>query len=180
KGDEPLYQDLRWAREDVHLSRKHPAFATALAKLSAAIRGRSLDEIFGDDVREQRRTRRFLWAGITVLLLATIFAGWRWWGEVQARQEAEMQTTAANNARDQADGLINFMLYDLRDKLQPIGRLDVLDDVAKRAKEYLDRLPKELVTPLPLDQQETMLSNLSNVLVAQGKLQEALEAYQQS
>ena len=88
KGDGPLYYDLRWAREEVHLSCKHPGFATALAKLSAAIRGQSLDEIFGEDVREQRRTRRFLWAGITVLLLATVFAGWRWWGEVQARQVA--------------------------------------------------------------------------------------------
>jgi hypothetical protein len=38
------------------------------------------------------------------------------------------------------------MRYDLRAKLQPIGRLEVLDDVAKKAKEYLDRLPKELVT----------------------------------
>src|ERR1700738_216010 len=70
--------------------------------------------------------------------------------------------------------------YDLRDKLEPIGRLDVLDDVAKKAKEYLDRLPKELVTPSRLKQQETMLSNLGDVLVAQGKLQEALEVYQQS
>lgn len=59
KGDEPLYHDLRWAREEVHLSRKHPGFAIVLAKLSAAIRERSLDEIFGEDVREQRRTRRF-------------------------------------------------------------------------------------------------------------------------
>jgi hypothetical protein len=39
KGEEPLYHDLRWAREEVQLSRKHPGFATALAKLSAAIRG---------------------------------------------------------------------------------------------------------------------------------------------
>jgi hypothetical protein len=72
KGDEPLYQDLRWAREEIQLSRKDSRFATVLAKLSAAIRGRSLDEIFGDDVREQRRSRTFLWAGITLLLLATI------------------------------------------------------------------------------------------------------------
>jgi tetratricopeptide (TPR) repeat protein len=72
------------------------------------------------------------------------------------------------------------MLYDLRDKLEPIGRLDVLDDVAKKAKEYLDQLPKELVTPSRLDQQAVMFNNLGDVLVAQGKLQEALEAYQQS
>jgi tetratricopeptide (TPR) repeat protein/class 3 adenylate cyclase/tRNA A-37 threonylcarbamoyl transferase component Bud32 len=94
------------------------------------------------------------------------------------RHSAVASEKRANDARDQADGLINFMLYDLRDKLQPIGRLDVLDDVAKKAKEYLDNLPKELVTPSRLEQQATMLSNLGDVLVAQGKLQEALEAYQ--
>ena len=63
--------------------------------------------------------------------------------------------------------------------MEPIGRLDVLDDVAKKAKEYLDRLPKELVISSRLNQQATMLSNLGDVLVAQGKLQEALEDYQQ-
>ena len=80
-GEEPLYLDLRWARTEADLSHRHPQFARAVARLSAAIRGRNLDEIFGDDVREQRRTRRFLWIGIGIMLLATVFAGWRWWGE---------------------------------------------------------------------------------------------------
>jgi hypothetical protein len=104
-GDEPLYLDLRWAK--VHFSRKHPSFASGVAQLSAAIRGRELDEIFGEDVREQRRTRTFLWAGIMVLLLTTIFAGWRWWGEVQARQEADKNAAEARRqegiARQNAD-----------------------------------------------------------------------------
>jgi tetratricopeptide (TPR) repeat protein len=173
KGEEPLYQDLRWAREEVQLSRKDPRFATVLAKLSAAIRGRSLDEIFGDDVREQRRSRRLLQLGITVLLLATTFAGWRWWREVQ-------QTKAAEYARDQGDGLINFMLFDLRDKLQPIGRLNILDDDVKKAETYLDNLPKEFVNASRLRQQEAMLSNLGSVLETQGKLQEAMDTYQRA
>jgi hypothetical protein len=88
-GEEPLYLDLRWARTGVDLSRKHPKFAGALARLSAAIRGRSLDEIFGEDVREQQRSWRILWGGILVLLLATLFAGWGWWAEFQARNAAE-------------------------------------------------------------------------------------------
>jgi len=96
------------------------------------------------------------------------------------RLSAQTSEKRANEARDQADGLINFMLYDLRDKLEPIGRLDLLDDVDKKAKEYLDRLPQELVTSSRLDQQAGMLGNLGDVLVAQGKLQEALEAYQQA
>jgi tetratricopeptide (TPR) repeat protein len=94
------------------------------------------------------------------------------------RMAAQTSEKRANDARDQADGLINFMLHDLRDKLEPIGRLDVLDDVVKKAKEYLDRLPKELVTSSRLEQQARMLDNLGDVRVAQGKLQEALDAYQ--
>jgi TIR domain len=50
-GEEPLYQDLRWARNETHLSGRDPRFATAVASLSAAIRGRSLDEIFASDTR---------------------------------------------------------------------------------------------------------------------------------
>jgi tetratricopeptide (TPR) repeat protein/class 3 adenylate cyclase/tRNA A-37 threonylcarbamoyl transferase component Bud32 len=96
------------------------------------------------------------------------------------RLAAQVSEKKANDARDQADGLIDFMLYDLRDKLEPIGRLDVLDDVAKKAKEYFDRLPKELATGPRLEEQIGMLINLGDVLVAQGKLQDALELYQQS
>jgi tetratricopeptide (TPR) repeat protein len=72
------------------------------------------------------------------------------------------------------------MLYDLRDKLEPLGRLDVLDDVDKKVKQYLDGLPKHALTDSRLGQQSATLINLGDVLVAQGKLEEALGAYQQS
>ena len=32
-GEEPLYLDLRWARTEVDLSRRHPQFASAVARL---------------------------------------------------------------------------------------------------------------------------------------------------
>jgi class 3 adenylate cyclase/tetratricopeptide (TPR) repeat protein len=96
------------------------------------------------------------------------------------RLAAQTSEKKANDAREQADGLINFMLHDLRDKLKPIGRLDVLDDVAKKAKEYLNSLPKELVTASRLAQQATMLDNLGDVLVSQGKLQDAMDAYRRA
>src|SRR6202035_2358726 len=95
------------------------------------------------------------------------------------RLAAQASEKRANAARDQADGLISYMLHDLRDKLQPIGRLDVLDPVAKKAKEYLDGLPKELVTASRLEQQADILGNLGDLRVAQGKLPDALEAYQE-
>jgi tetratricopeptide (TPR) repeat protein len=96
------------------------------------------------------------------------------------RLAAQSSEKKANDARDQADGLINFMLTDLSNKLKPIGRLDLLYDVAKSAQKYLDGLPKELVTAPRLRQQEVTLINLGDVWLAQGKLQEALEVYEQS
>ncbi|MBF0177597.1 MAG: hypothetical protein HQL63_12235 [Magnetococcales bacterium] len=32
--------------------------------------------------------------------------------------------------------MINYMLFDLRDKLEPIGKLDLLDMVARKALDY--------------------------------------------
>jgi hypothetical protein len=81
EGDEPLYLDMRWARSEEDLSRKHPKFANALARLSAPIRGRDLDELVGDDVREQRRILNYLWIGIAGLSLAILIAGLALWGQ---------------------------------------------------------------------------------------------------
>jgi len=95
------------------------------------------------------------------------------------RLAAQSSEKSANDARKQADGLINFMLTDLSNKLRPIGRLDLLYDVALSAKKYLDGLPKELVTAARLRQESVTLNDLGDVLAAQGKLQEALEVYEQ-
>jgi class 3 adenylate cyclase/tetratricopeptide (TPR) repeat protein/tRNA A-37 threonylcarbamoyl transferase component Bud32 len=95
------------------------------------------------------------------------------------RLAAQTSEKRANDARDQADGLINFMLTDLLDKLQPVGRLDLLEGVVQKAKAYLEKLPKEAVTAARLEQQGVMFGNLGDVLREQGKLAEALEAYRQ-
>lgn len=48
---------------------------------------------------------------------------------VDARDEAERRQA-------QAEGLIEFMIGDLRDKLEPVGRLEVLGAVGKKALDY--------------------------------------------
>jgi tetratricopeptide (TPR) repeat protein len=146
--------------------------------------------------QKERLARRRL-AFVAVLLVLAVAGAIYGWVQAhradqaakQAQEQARIAETRrlaakaseknANDARDQADGLINFMLYDLHDKLEPIGRLAILDDVAKKSKEYLDKLPKELVTASRLEQQAGMLDNLGDVRAAQGKLQEALDLYQQ-
>jgi hypothetical protein len=56
------------------------------------------------------------------------------------------------------------MLTTLRDKLKPIGRFNALGDVVKRAKEYLDGLPKELLTASRLLQESLIFKNLGDAL----------------
>jgi tetratricopeptide (TPR) repeat protein len=148
----------------------------------AASLGPEQSDYIGASIAEshrQRHRRNLVRNGVlAVFALLAVGAGIQWFRAENEAKLAQKQTKAADDARDQADGLINFMLHDLRDKLQPIGRLDALDDVAKKAKEYLDGLPKELITTSRLKQQADLLRNLGEVLVAQGKLAEALDAYQ--
>ncbi|MBL9134416.1 MAG: TIR domain-containing protein [Verrucomicrobiales bacterium] len=76
--EEPLHLDLRWAKTSSQLSLRRPEFADAVARLSATLRGISLDEIIGEEVRQHHRTMR--WArGVGLALLgvaaAAILAG---------------------------------------------------------------------------------------------------------
>jgi eukaryotic-like serine/threonine-protein kinase len=129
--------------------------------------------------REQERRRRYL-VGLSALAstIAVAMTGLAIFA-FGAEREAQMQAKAANTARDQADGLINFMLVDLRDKLQPIGKLSILGDVVDKAKAYLDGLPTEQMNTDRLLQRGTMLSNLGDVLRARGELPEAVNTYRQ-
>lgn len=54
------------------------------------------------------------------------------------RIAAETARNVARQSRDAAEDLVGFMTVDLRDKLQPIGRLDLMGDVLKKLEEYHD------------------------------------------
>ncbi|MCC6924607.1 hypothetical protein [Novosphingobium sp.] len=62
-----------------------------------------------------------MWITAGALLLSLILAALLVFA-LRARAEAERQ-------RAEAEGLVEFMLTDLRDKLKGVGRLDVMDAV---------------------------------------------------
>ena len=98
----------------------------AKLKLAAAMLGVGLDELVNRDERRRAlRTRLVVGAS---LAFAVVMGGMAWVA-VQARDEARHQ-------RSEADGLVEFMLTDLREKLEPVGRLDALDVVGQRALKY--------------------------------------------
>jgi tetratricopeptide (TPR) repeat protein len=94
----------------------------ARLKIAAALLGVGLDELVRRD--DRRRTLRVrLVVGGSLAMSALALAA------VRARDEADFQ-------RAESDGLVEFMLTDLRDKLEPVGRLDALDVVGQRALKY--------------------------------------------
>lgn len=98
----------------------------AVQKLTAGLLGLGLDKLVEREL--QRKQRRVMM--ITAFsVIAMLFMGALTYQAVMARQEAEFQ-------RGQAEDLIEFMLTDLREKLVPVGRLDVLDAVGDKAVAY--------------------------------------------
>ena len=75
--EEPNYLDLRFAKTSAHLSLRQPKFLEAIASLSATLQGRSLDEIIGEDIRQHRKTMRWLRfavAGLMGLIIVAAYA----------------------------------------------------------------------------------------------------------
>lgn len=122
--------------------------------------------------RAQRRRKLvtiFAGVGGVVLLVVSVLAV----QAVRARGDADFR-------RNQAEDLIGFMLGDLRAKLTPVGRLDVLDGVGRKALEYFAAIPASAVTDADQMRHAKTLSQIGEVRMDQGKLSEALELFQQS
>ncbi len=122
--------------------------------------------------RAHRRRRLFAAYGAVatvVLIVVTVLAV----QSVRARKEADRR-------RDQAEGLIGFMLGDLRQKLTPVGRLEILDDVGVKAMEYFAAVPQEQLTDEELFRRSTALRQIGEVRIEQGSLTTALAPLQES
>ena len=141
----------------------------AMLKIAAGLLGVGIDELKRRDAQRQAR----LWSAVAAgsLLIAAITIGLAI-AAVIARQESEIR-------RQQAENLIGFMLGDLRGKLEPIGKLDLLDAVGDQAMSYFAVLGNH-GTPQELLDRAKALRQIGDVRFNQGKLGPALRAFQQS
>ena len=69
---EPLWVDLRWARDDTDVSMRNPRFRDCVGELAAPMHGLPKDELIGEDISQHRRTLRL--ARGAVALLAVLLA----------------------------------------------------------------------------------------------------------
>jgi tetratricopeptide (TPR) repeat protein/tRNA A-37 threonylcarbamoyl transferase component Bud32 len=98
---------------------------------------------------------------------------------VSAKQVAEQKRGEAVQNRGDAEELLAFMLGDLHDKLQPLGKTELLDAVATKAIAYYHRRT-DLESTEERHQLGVALTNLGDVLVDEGHSAEALAQYRSS
>ncbi len=86
----------------------------------------------------------------------------------------------ADARRGQAEGLIDFVLSDLWPKLEPIGRLAILNDVGDQAMAYFATLPEEEFSDQELSSRSQALYLIGDVRMTQGNAAEAVAAFRES
>ena len=131
-------------------------------------------------IQDKPRRMRLRAAAIAVLVLVAVAAVKYM---VDLRTERTVAVAAREDAdrrRDQAEELIGFMLGDLRARLEPLGRLDVLDDVGERATRYFAAVPESALTAEELYRRSQALRQIGEVRTAQGNLDAAHGAFAQS
>jgi tetratricopeptide (TPR) repeat protein len=161
KTIEPLAANFRRGYDGVRLG---------VLKLVAGVVGVGLGELLQRD--SHRRLQR-----VTVITVAALIAmlvmGALTTLALTARTEAERQRT-------EAEGLVEFMLTDLRDRLKGVGRLDLMAAVNQRALKYygdqsIDRLPA-----LSLERRARILHAMGEDDEARGDYDAALTKFREA
>ena len=142
----------------------------AKLKLVAGILGVALDDLVRRDARRRARQLTALTAGSMAGALAM---GGLAVAALASRNEARAQ-------RAQAEGLVGFMLGDLRKKLEPLGRLDVLDAVGSRAMAYYNVQAAHGLDDKALGRRARVLHLLGEIQEKRGNLQNALREFQEA
>jgi eukaryotic-like serine/threonine-protein kinase len=86
----------------------------------------------------------------------------------------------AQRQRDQAEGLIEFMLGDLRKKLEPVGRLDVLDAVGDKALGYYSQQDLAGMDADSLGRRARALHLMGEIAEKRGKMAEAERRFKEA
>ena len=139
-------------------------------KLAAGMMGVGLDELVQ---REAQRRHRRLYAITAASVAGMLIASGLAYTAIEARDEARDQ-------RREAEGLIGFMLGDLREKLEPLGRLDVLDSVGGRALAYYEKQDKSDLSDESLAQRSRALTLMGEMAFTRGDLDRALRLYREA
>jgi tetratricopeptide (TPR) repeat protein/tRNA A-37 threonylcarbamoyl transferase component Bud32 len=168
---EPLLRQLDRAialGARVHVLRPGHEAATALRDRARTLRAEAIAE--GEGRARRRILKRVAIGGLLVATIATVVVALLLDAK---RREAVVARAQEADQRARAEDLANFMLYDLRRGLEPVGRLDLLRAVAEKSAAYYEHLSLTNATAEVLRARARALSNIGEVFLATGDLADA-------
>ena len=158
---EPIAADLRDGKDGQRIG---------FLKIVAGMLGVGLDELVKRDAaRRHQRMAIITSASIVGMAMTSGLALFAF----EKRDEARDQ-------RREAEGLVGFMIGDLRTKLEPMGRLDVLDAVGERALGYYRKQDKVSLSDDSLAQRARALTMIGEIAAKRGQLDGALQRYREA
>lgn len=161
QSGEPIAADAR---------RSGDGKSNARLKLVAGILGISFDKLVQrDHQRGYRRMALIAAAAVLAFALLAVFTI----VTITSRRDAEAQ-------RSHAEGLVEFMLGDLRQKLEPEGRLSTLDAVGKEALSYYAAQDPASLDADALARRARALHMIGDVYDQRGRLDDALGVFKQA
>lgn len=104
-------------------------FRLGVTQLAAGMLGTGLDDLVQ---RESKRRNRLMGTGLAASIALSSVLGFTTLQAVEARNEAELE-------RSESEALLEYMVKDLKVKLKPVGRLELLEGVGRKAIEYYDK-----------------------------------------
>jgi tetratricopeptide (TPR) repeat protein len=155
---EPIAADAR---------RQGDGRTNAKLKLLSGMLGVSFDALKQRDA--QRQIRRLQMTVAVALVLVLAFAGLAWY--------ANQQREKAVAARLQAESVLEFLLYDLREALEPVGRLDIIEKVEQRVEEYYRELGVDPNEPRTLQNRWAAAARAGDFARDRGDLDTAVTEY---
>ena len=141
-------------------------FNLGVSQLAASIIGVGLDRLIQRDVRRRRNRLRLMTAG--AFAFSGVMAAMAW-NAVDARTEAE-------TSRTEAEKMVEYMLTDLKDDLEPIGKLDIVEKVGERVKTYYQAIPVSDMDDDRLARRSRSKQLLGQVNIVQGNTAKALQS----
>lgn len=131
-----------------------------------SVQERELIALSHQRVRQRERMRVSALALIVALALLASALG----------VSALLAKRAADTRRQEAEGLLDFMLGDFSDKLRPLGRLDLLESVSGKALQYLSGSDGADLSQAALTLRAKGLQTIGEVGRSRGDPKQALDA----
>ncbi len=142
----------------------------ALMKIIAGLLGVGYDELVRRElVRRHRRMTAITIGAVAGMALASTLAAVAY----VARDDAERR-------REQAEDLLGFLVEDMQERLNPLGRLDVLETVLDKTMAYFAGLGERDMTDTTLARQAQAMVRIGEIRATQGRYPEARESFRQA